>query len=279
MSPYYDSMFAKIIAYGGDREEARARLVAALTDTVVFGVKTNKALLTRCLEHPLFVRGGVGTGFLEACRTDIFREVADAPSSVVALAAAALCVHDGNHQQSARMGRQPAVIHLRDTLSGTVTIASVAPTAGSSYAVTLPHQTIDLAVERIDKGVLGCTSAGVSSVVPYLRHDGGIDLQINGQVHSFEDVTYAPAAATAGDGASDGRVRAAMNGRVAAVFVEPGAAVKQGDALLTLEAMKMEYRHCAPADGIVSGMTVAAGDQVTAGKLLVELTLAVPASV
>jgi geranyl-CoA carboxylase alpha subunit len=277
MSPYYDSMFAKIIAYGRDREEARSRLVAALTGTVVFGVKTNKALLTRCLEHPLFVRGGMGTGFLEAGRDAIFRDAADAPPSVVALAAAALCAHDANHQQSAPMGRQSAVIHLRDALSGTVTIARIAHTAACNYAVTLPDQTIDVVIARTGNGALRCTSGGVSSVVPFLRHDGGIDLQVDGQVHSFDDVTYAPAAAAA-DGASDGKVRAAMNGRVAAVFVAPGAAVKAGDTLLTLEAMKMEYRHCAPADGIVSGLTVAAGDQVGTGKLLVELTLAVPAA-
>ncbi|MFC0131032.1 3-methylcrotonyl-CoA carboxylase [Massilia eurypsychrophila] len=277
MSPYYDSMFAKIIAYGRDREEARAQLVAALTNTVVFGVKTNKELLTRCLEHPLFVRGGMGTGFLEAGRDQIFRQATDAAPSVVALAAAALCAHDGNHRLAAPLGRPSAMIHLRDALSGSVTVARVTHTAANSYQVALPLQVIDIALARSDDDELRCTVDGVSSVVPYLRHDGGIDLQIAGQVYSFDDVTYAPASAAV-DGAADGRVRAAMNGRVAAVFVAPGAAVKAGDPLLTLEAMKMEYRHCAPADGIVSGLTVAAGDQVTTGKLLVELTLALAAA-
>ena len=273
MSPYYDSMFAKIIAYGSDRDEARLRLAEALNSTVVFGVKTNKALLTRCLEHPLFARGAVGTGFLEACRSDIFRDVADAPPSTVALAAAALCAHDSSRHQSTHVSRQPALLHLRDALTGTVTVASVTRTAASACTVALPGQEFDLAVTLPGEGMLGCVIAGVSSVVPYHRHDAGIDLQVDGQVYAFEDVTYAPAAAAAGDGSSDGRVRAAMNGRVAAVFVAPGSAIKKGDALLTLEAMKMEHRHCAPADGIVSGITVAMGDQVTAGKLLVELTL------
>ncbi|MES2756336.1 MAG: acetyl-CoA carboxylase biotin carboxylase subunit [Pseudomonadota bacterium] len=277
MSPYYDSMFAKIIAYGRDREEARSQLVAALTNTVVFGVKTNKALLTRCLEHPLFVRGGMGTGFLEAGRAEIFRDAADAPATVVALAAAAFCAHDGDHQQAAPLGRPLAVIHLRDALSGNVTVARVAHTSAGHYAVALPDQNIDVALARSGKEEMRCTVDGVSSVVPYLRHDGGIDLQIDGQVHSFEDVTFAPASAAA-DGGADGRVRAAMNGRVAAVFVATGTAVKAGDPLLTLEAMKMEYRHCAPADGIVSNLTVAAGDQVTSGKLLVELRLAASAA-
>ncbi|MET0856447.1 MAG: biotin/lipoyl-containing protein, partial [Telluria sp.] len=174
-------------------------------------------------------------------------------------------------------GRPSAMIHLRDALSGSVTVARVTHTAANHYHVALPLQAIDIALASGGNDELRCTVDGVSSVVPYLRRDGGIDLQIGGQAHSFDDVTYAPASAAV-DGASDGRVRAAMNGRVAAVFVAPGAAVKAGDPLLTLEAMKMEYRHCAPADGIISGLTVATGDQVTTGKLLVELTLALAAA-
>ncbi|MDB5796167.1 MAG: 3-methylcrotonyl-CoA carboxylase [Paucimonas sp.] len=276
VSPYYDSMFAKIIAWGRDREQARSRLVAALRDTVAFGVKTNKALLTRCLEHPQFVRGGVGTGFLEACRGEIFRDKdnAPAPPHIVALAAAALYAHGGSQHRLAPLARQPAIIHLRDALSGAVSVAKVTRSADGAYQVALPQQAIEMELAPVGEGVLHWTHAGVSALVSCLRHDGGIDLQVDGEVYAFEDVTYAPAASAAGDSAADGRVRAAMNGRVAAVFIEPGTMVKKGDALLTLEAMKMEYRHTAPADGIVSGLTVAAGDQVTTGKLLVELTLA-----
>ena len=65
ISPYYDSMFAKLIAHGRDRDEARRKLAKALRETVVFGVKTNRQSLIRFLEHPAFAAGAVDTGFLQ----------------------------------------------------------------------------------------------------------------------------------------------------------------------------------------------------------------------
>jgi geranyl-CoA carboxylase alpha subunit len=86
-----------------------------------------------------------------------------------------------------------------------------------------------------------------------------------------EDRTYAPAARQ-GPAGGDGRVRAAMNGRVVAVLVAPGQAVQAGQPVLTLEAMKMEHAHHAPVAGVVAALHTAAGDQVAAGRVVVEIS-------
>ncbi len=64
VTPYYDSMLAKIIAFGTDREEARRRLIAALERCLLLGIATNRALLIDCLDHPEFVAGKATTSFL-----------------------------------------------------------------------------------------------------------------------------------------------------------------------------------------------------------------------
>ena len=72
----------------------------------------------------------------------------------------------------------------------------------------------------------------------------------------------------------DGKVRAAMNGRVVAVLVKPGEQVAAGQPVMTLEAMKMEHVHTAGVAGTVSAIDVAEGEQVTTGKIVVEIEAA-----
>ena len=79
----------------------------------------------------------------------------------------------------------------------------------------------------------------------------------------------APAASAATG--SDGKVRAAMNGRVVAVLVRPGERVAAGQPVMTLEAMKMEHVHTASISGTISAIDVAEGEQVTTGKIVVEI--------
>jgi len=64
ISPFYDPMIAKVIAHGGDRDEARERLRAMVSETVVWPVRTNAAFLAKALAHPQFVAGGVDTGLI-----------------------------------------------------------------------------------------------------------------------------------------------------------------------------------------------------------------------
>jgi geranyl-CoA carboxylase alpha subunit len=90
---------------------------------------------------------------------------------------------------------------------------------------------------------------------------------------AVRDLTLAaPVSAVANGG--DGKVRAAMNGRVVAVLVKPGEQVAAGQPVMTLEAMKMEHVHAAGVAGTVSAIGVAEGEQVTTGKIVVEIAAA-----
>jgi geranyl-CoA carboxylase alpha subunit len=90
---------------------------------------------------------------------------------------------------------------------------------------------------------------------------------------AVRDLTLAaPQSAAAAGG--DGKVRAAMNGRVVAVLVKPGEKVAAGQPVMTLEAMKMEHVHKAAVAGTVSAIGVAEGEQVITGKIVVEIEAA-----
>jgi geranyl-CoA carboxylase alpha subunit len=94
-----------------------------------------------------------------------------------------------------------------------------------------------------------------------------------GVTRSVRDQTLAAPEAAAASG-GDGKVRAAMNGRVVAVLVKPGERVTAGQAVMTLEAMKMEHVHRAGIAGTVSAIDVAEGEQVAMGKVVVEIEAA-----
>jgi biotin carboxyl carrier protein len=80
-----------------------------------------------------------------------------------------------------------------------------------------------------------------------------------------------PPSDEAGEDAGDGAIRSPMPGKVTLVSVKPGEAVKKGQALVTLEAMKMEHALAAPFDGVVEAVNVALGDQVSEGAVLATL--------
>src|SRR5207344_1237559 len=115
---------------------------------------------------------------------------------------------------------------------------------------------------------------GVMDSAKFLRDGDRLYLQNRGIPLAVTDLTLAAPKAAASNG-GDGKVRAAMNGRVVAVLVKPGDRVTAGQPVMTLEAMKMEHVHTAGVAGTVEAIDVAEGEQVTTGKIVVEIAAAV----
>ena len=103
----------------------------------------------------------------------------------------------------------------------------------------------------------------------FARDGARLWLAFGGLTQSYEDLTYAPAAAAGDDG--DGRLVAPMSGKILAVRTQAGAAVRKGDVLVVLEAMKMEFEIAADGDGIVQDIQCQTGQQVKARQLLVRI--------
>jgi len=107
----------------------------------------------------------------------------------------------------------------------------------------------------------------------FLRDSDRLFILHRGVTLSVRDLTLAPPESAAAAG-GDGKVRAAMNGRVVSVLVKAGDKVAAGQPVMTLEAMKMEHVHTAGVAGTVSSIDVAEGEQVTTGKIVVEIEAA-----
>ena len=94
----------------------------------------------------------------------------------------------------------------------------------------------------------------------FLRDRDRLYIQYRGGTLAVRDLTRSAPASAAATG-SDGKVRAAMNGRVVAVLVKQGQRVEAGQPVMTLEAMKMEHVHAAPISGTISAIDVVEGEQ------------------
>ncbi|HEY1077333.1 MAG TPA: acetyl-CoA carboxylase biotin carboxylase subunit [Fontimonas sp.] len=278
ISPFYDSMQAKIIAYGDDRESARMRLLKALDETSLLGVVSNKSYLSQLVAHPVFAGGDFSTGFI----AEHFPQAAVAavrPSArQVALAAVALYVDDANtlaeeHGLSPEFlgwhssHESPAEYKLR--WRETEFEVELLAHAGRQFKIQVEDSRLTIEVVRSNHAEMHYLVDGVVGRVRIAHHGDAVWIDAEGGCWKLEDITLLPAQAEAAG--SDGRLLAHSDGKIVAVHVEVGQQVKKGTTLAVLEAMKMEFQLTLPVDGVVETVSVQAGQQVKNRQLLVQV--------
>ncbi|MBT6245400.1 MAG: ATP-grasp domain-containing protein, partial [Gammaproteobacteria bacterium] len=266
ISPYYDAMLAKLIAWGRDREEARRRLIRGLKNTRILGLTTNKAFLLHLLNEPLFVSGEFTTGFIDDAL--LARASVDLNPEDVALAAVVLA--QSRHPLNGWSNAEPM---LRTELlrSGDQVMSVGIVQMGEAYRVTINEEQFDIDRAVCDDGELVYQLNGLDLALSYHLQGDDLSLDVGERTVSIERLTYQPAVSE--DAAGSGVITASTEGLVIDVLVSPGDKVKRGDILVYVEAMKMEHRHLADGDGEVSAVRVEKGQQVKNRQLLVELAL------
>jgi geranyl-CoA carboxylase alpha subunit len=271
ITPFYDSMIAKLIAHGATRDEARRKLIHGLEHTVSFGVTTNQAFLAACLRHPVFAAGEATTAFIGENRADLLTPLAEETSDV-ALALLLLYVTD-RHAPPWRKGRTLAAtfpVLARIELGGKIHELEIVRERDGGYVASMSGNDLRFEIDELGGDNIRFRVNGLTESARFFRDSDRLYFLHHGSSNSVHDLTLA-APASAAAGGSDGKVRAAMNGRVVAVLVKQGERVAAGQAVMTLEAMKMEHVHTAPVSGTISAIDVAEGEQVTTGKIVVEI--------
>ncbi len=267
--PFYDSMIAKVIAHGATRDEARRRLIHGLEQTVAFGVTTNQEFLAACLRNDVFAQGDATTAFIGQHGDELLARPSVAGIANDVLAALLLYVTDP-HAAPWRAGRSLATIFpmlMRFTIDGEACEIEIARTREGDYAIGSNGEGCRIAIAALDGGIIRVKADGLTESVRYHRDDSHLYILRDGAVLAVRDLTRAaPERAAAGGG--DGKLRAALNGRVVAVLVSVGDTVKAGQPVATLEAMKMEHVHVAPVSGIIAELGVTEGEQVTTGHIV-----------
>jgi len=276
ITPYYDSMIAKLIVWGADRAQALARLDAALRDTHLMGLSTNVAFLRKVVATRAFSTADLDTALIERERVALF----EAPPLADELAAAGVAAFVLAHEATLE-GADPWSRRDGWRLSGGAQRRLSLEIHGSSLTVVL---------QRLHDGATRL-SIGAESWPFEARALGGDrhDVTLAGQRHTLtvyaRGERYAVFAgqgsalvaefdplAHAGDSAAEGgRLTAPMPGKVVTFLTKPGDAVQRGQALAVMEAMKMEHTITAPRDGVVEELLYAVGDQVAEGGELLRL--------
>ncbi len=272
IAPYYDSMVAKFIAHGGDRDAARHALERALSEAVVLGVPTNQAYLAACLRHPVFAAGQASTAFVPMHG----RELLDAlPAMRPALAALMLYA-----ARALREGHDPSQVHLplawpvpmRLAIDGQPGQAEVLSLGADRYQVQTGSGQETLTVLSCDPdGALIASERGFERIFWAWQGDA---LHVAQRARQSRLTDHSLAGAARAGEQHGGSIRAPMAGRIVALSVVPGQSVRKGDPLLVLEAMKMEHPSLAPMDAVVTTICVAHGAQVSSGALLMQLRAA-----
>ncbi len=270
VTPHYDPMLAKLIAWGESRDEAHGRLLRSLEGLSAQGVQTNAAFLTRLLRHPQYREGALHTGFITAHFGDAPQEEENTGRRKLCALAATLA---GHAQRRSGDGFLPGVITGFRNNRFSAQFAE--------YEGGLRVEYVDLGQGRFVHEAATWTVVEWSAPALVLEGPDGLRqrfrvVQVNDTffVHSrlgSEVLKETPRFPAPVDPALKGGLIAPMPGKVVKVHVKPGDAVKAGDTLLVLEAMKMEQATRSPRDGVVKEVRVREADQVTAGQILASL--------
>jgi geranyl-CoA carboxylase alpha subunit len=269
--PFYDSMIAKVISHGADRNEARGRLICGLEQTAAFGVTTNQGFLISCLRHPGFAAGEATTAFIGKHRDELLAPRAD-DKAEAALAALLLYVTNP-HAPTWRGGRSLAAtfpLTTRIDLGHGVQEVDIVRERDGAYLVGPSGSEQHFEIDELGGDTIRFRTDGLMETAKFLRDGDRLFILHRGITTAVRDMTLAAPVSAATTG-GDGKVRAAMNGRVVAVLVKPGEQVTLGQPVMTLEAMKMEHVHTAGVAGTVSAIDVSEGEQVTTGRIVVEI--------
>jgi len=270
--PFYDSMIAKLISFGTTRDEARRELVHGLERAIAFGVTTNQAFLAACLRHPAFAAGEATTAFIGKHRDDLLSPRAKTEAPDVALAGLLLYVSDPDAPPW-KKGRSLAAtfpIAARVDIDHGIHDLEIVRGRDGDYVAHADGREHRFEIEELGCDTIRFRLDGVTEQARFLRDRDRLYIQYRGGTLAVRDLTRSAPASAASTG-SDGKVRAAMNGRVVAVLVKQGDRVEAGQPVMTLEAMKMEHVHAAPIAGTISAIDVVEGEQVTKGKIVAEI--------
>ncbi|MFQ3228696.1 MAG: 3-methylcrotonyl-CoA carboxylase alpha subunit [Reinekea sp.] len=294
VSVFYDPMIAKLVVWDEDRDRALSRLIKALSEYQISGMTTNIGFLYNLANSKPFRTAQLDTGFIEKHHREIFQPKVSDLESDLPLAALYLVlrqkqkpVHETSTGRLVKATDTTSPWHQNNawrSVEDNVQTLNIS-LGEAEYKVDVEHQQVGVelgyyihcngktvkALGSLVGNTFKVDVDGYQFQAMAAEHDNNISLYRSNQ-HSADSVlTFALAEPDLGvddlHGAGGG-LTAPMNGTVVTLLVEVGSAVKKGDPLLVMEAMKMEHTIKAPADGQVDAFFYQAGELVEGGSEL-----------
>ncbi|MDP3356831.1 MAG: acetyl/propionyl/methylcrotonyl-CoA carboxylase subunit alpha [Polaromonas sp.] len=275
ISPFYDSMIAKLIVHGDTREQALARMDEALAQVHIVGLSTNVQFLRHVVQSRSFAEADLDTALIPREQAVLFKQEKIGLPAAAAAAVALTLLEEKSRETSdpfsKRDGWRAHGVALR------------------RFEFEFHGEPAKAELTYLHDGALRLAVGGQEGLLVFSRDGDAVTLDFGGQrlkarlyrrgetVHVFArqgatQITVVDMLAHAGEAHGEaGRLTAPMPGKVVSFAVKVGDKVSKGQALAVMEAMKMEHTIAAPADGVVQELLYAPGDQVTEGAELLKL--------
>jgi 3-methylcrotonyl-CoA carboxylase alpha subunit len=286
---FYDPLICKLITWDENREAARHKMIRALDEFIIHGIRTNIGYLKHLLKHPAYIQNNISTKYCDEHTSDLVASL-DADKQVIPahIPGLAYYLYDFN------CGTEPETEHghniwkyisywrdlmeLTGLVEGKPFNLSIGKIKKDVYYVNTPDGPHEARIRICGEGYMEMILDGQQMEFfistdeegnGYVSYQGFIfrvnrnDVLLSNQeiLGSFDS----------GGGKNDGKIISPMPGKVIQIKVEKGEEVKRGQTLLIVEAMKMENYIAAPKDGIVEEINVQVGDMVNSSTRLVKL--------
>jgi geranyl-CoA carboxylase alpha subunit len=276
VTPHFDAMLGKLIVHAPTRQEAIARMVQALAQTVLLGLPSNRAFLAACLQHPVFVAGAAHIPFLDeyapGLRRGLDQAVNDLPAALAwAVMSPGQALTNGlpcPYVRPVRLQRlgETATLNVREAGHGQWQVQTLLGSVEATQHMLTVRSRGTQALEACLDGVTHRLHRVALSAQRWHVQVAGVDWWL--------DDASMQAVQRAGAGAGSQELRAPFNGRVVALVAAVGQTLAAGQAAVILESMKLEHSLSSPQVVTVAEVLVSAGQQVAPGQVLLRFAAA-----
>ncbi len=271
ITPYYDPMIGKLITHGQTRDAALGLMRDALENTHIAGCTGNISFLSNLCKDADFNSGDVHTGLIEEKIRDLIQN-SEPPLEAIAIAtlvAFGLTKKPENSpwQQLAGWslwGEMQQFIKL--LINDNALDISLIFSGKDTYKITVDGKSFMFSVQSVLGNEICYQANKTIHKASFAEYDQTVSIFLNGATYNFNRKDNLQSFDESGE--HSGEIKAPMPGLVKIVSVLNDQAVKKGDRLISMEAMKMEHSLLAPFDGIITSITVAEGDLVVEGAVL-----------
>ena len=283
---HYDPMIAKVIATGGNREDARKNLINSLKETHITGLRTNRDFLVALLRSESFTANRIHTRFIDKQAETLLAEQENSrdgnPHDLLLAAATLIALQSGPSPENRILSPWHTIGHWR--IVPEITLQQKDRLFPVRYELLKGRERMRLRLGESEHEVCLEEKSGYDyriRIDRHVLHIWGITdrsevlLDLDGHLFNFRrpdilDERYM-GTGSEGKGQESGKIVAPLNGRVVQINNKEGFQVKKGEPLLVIESMKMENKILAPQASVVKKIHVSVGEQVRTNQLLITL--------
>jgi 3-methylcrotonyl-CoA carboxylase alpha subunit len=286
VSPYYDSMLAKLITHAETRDKALDKLSRALDQTSIFGITTNQSFLARLIELPETRNATFHTRLIDEQIDQLAGKTMGPGVEALALGAYFWMMRQrppatGNPSQNPWLSRETTawqmsagddglspipILHL-ESAGASAEIRFAPRQADGSMIIRVNDDKLSVSLVAAEGDSVTAVVGGRREAVRIRRHDQTLFVHDRRGVHTLTAIPYLTYISAAAE--TSGELRAPMMGMIRKVNVAVGDRVKVGDVAAILESMKMELRISSQIDGVVSAVNCRAGETVERNTVVV----------